>query len=233
MADDRPPFARPTSEDLLRTYTQEDMMGSGIRLALSACGPVGAVVSEFLTQFVPGQRIDRLQQFVEELHERLSGMEDRFKAKLQESAGYAVLSEQVSVAAVQTADAQKRRDFAEMLKTGLTKSETELVEYDTLLRLRQQVNEPQILMLMDKANFSGLLNDPEREAFRAKHGPQEEIHRRWAISSHYAYELISLGLLRDTEGIAKSSIHRNTEITPLGGMLLDAIGRRTRPAGTV
>jgi hypothetical protein len=39
--------------DLLRRFTQEDMFASGVRVALSALGPFGDVIGEFLTQFVP------------------------------------------------------------------------------------------------------------------------------------------------------------------------------------
>jgi hypothetical protein len=58
-------FEEHSGSDLLRRFTQEDMLASGIRVALGAIGPVGTMVGEFLTQFVPAQRVDRLQHFVE------------------------------------------------------------------------------------------------------------------------------------------------------------------------
>jgi hypothetical protein len=51
----------------LRRFTQEDMLASGIRMALSATGPFGVVLAEFATQLVPQQRLDRMQDFVTRL----------------------------------------------------------------------------------------------------------------------------------------------------------------------
>jgi hypothetical protein len=231
-------FSRSSRDDLLRTYTQEDGAAAAIRVGLSACGPLGVLVSEFLTQFVPGQRIDRLQEFVEEMDERLKDVEEQVRQRLQTSSAYAVLMEEITVAAVRTPDAQRRRDFAEMLKTGLTKSEVELVDYETLLRLREQVNEPQMLILVYMANFWWRpAHYPPRDKFLETHSEvfdvtaptvgsnDEEADRRWAMYQHRKHELISLGLVRDTEGVAKSSATSQLEVTTLGRMLLTAVGR--------
>jgi hypothetical protein len=48
---------------------------------------------------------------------------------------------------------------------------------------------------------------------------------------HYEDELVSLGLLRDAEGMAKSSYRRKVAITDLGRLLLEAINKSHPPAG--
>jgi hypothetical protein len=45
-----------------------------IRSTLALAGPPGAIVGEFLTHFVPGQRLDRCS-FVELLNERVGDLE--------------------------------------------------------------------------------------------------------------------------------------------------------------
>jgi hypothetical protein len=46
---------------------------------------------------------------------------------------------------------------------------------------------------------------------------------------HYEDELMARGLLRDTEGIAKSGTTPRLEITDLGRLLLEAIERAATP----
>lgn len=76
----------------LRKFTQQDLLASGLRVALSAAGPFGVIVGEFLTQFVPAQRLDRLQQFVDCLAERLGGLESVFRERVSSSPSYAACS---------------------------------------------------------------------------------------------------------------------------------------------
>ena len=77
--------------DWLRRFTQEDMLAIGMRTALGTLGPFGAIVGEFVTQFVPRQRLDRLNDFVEQMHQRLSSLEEDFAARIKSSAPYAAL----------------------------------------------------------------------------------------------------------------------------------------------
>jgi hypothetical protein len=95
-----------------------DLLAAGIRVALSPLGPFGAVIAEFATQIVPKQRLDRLQDFIEQLNQRLSGMEALFRERISLSAPYASLAEEASLAAVRTASCDRRRDLAALLRTG-------------------------------------------------------------------------------------------------------------------
>jgi hypothetical protein len=227
-------------QDRVRRFTQEDMLASGIRMALSAIGPVGSIFGEFLTNFVPNQHADRLQDFVEQIHERMQGLEEAFAARLKESAAYAALAERASLAAVQTASAERRRDLATLLKTGLSKSETELIEHEALLRLREQINDAQVIILtMQGLRRTSTHGDPTVPNFVKRHSetiPRQpymnadaQEQRRWTMYLHYQEALESLGLLRGTEGMVKSEGPPNYAITALGMFLLDAIERSTKP----
>jgi hypothetical protein len=219
-------------------FDRQDVLAKSIRLGLSVCGPIGAIFGEFLTEFVPGQRVDRLHDFAEHLAERLSALEDQFRERLQSSPTFASLTEQASVAAVQTASGERRRDLAELLRTGLSRSDVELVEHHALLRLLGELNDPQILILMNYGNFRRTLSNPEREQFRKKHSevfdvrpptvnepPDSENARRWTMYRHYEDGLVSLGLLRENDGTIRSSTKPTRQITPLSRLLLHAIGR--------
>lgn len=229
--------------DLLRKITQDDAIASGLRTTLGLLGPFGVITGEFLTQFVPQQRIDRLRDFVEQLDVRLKGLEEQFKERLHHSPAYASLFEESNLSAIRSANPERRRDLASLLKTGLQWADAELLEHHTMIRLLERVNEAQILILMGHGNFSGGFGDKALEAFHNAHpgvfavepphrrGSEEDDHR-WAIHSHQVDELLALGLLKDTEGVAKSGAIRRVDITTLGRMLLEAIERRGTDAAS-
>lgn len=212
------------------------MFASGIRVALSALRPFGGVIGDFLTQFVPQQRLDRLTEFVEILHEQMEAAATSFQQRVETSAPYAALLEESTLAAVRTPSSQRRRDIVEILRTGLSKSDAEVIGHHALLRLLENLNEAEIIVLMSLGSFRKPFNDPEVDQFYEKHdavlgimppnlNASLEEHRRWMIRDHYDETLISRGLARDTEGIVKSGPQRTLAITPLGSMLLQAIGR--------
>jgi len=230
--------------ELWRKYTQQDLLAATIRVGLSLTGPLGAIAAEFITEFIPQQRIDRLTDFVEKLAEVLKESDEQFKERLSSSNGFAALAEQVAVSAVRTASTDHRADLAELLKHGLSSSEAEMLEEQALLSLRDRINDAQVLLLMNYSNFKPTLRDGERSAFQQMHsglfsinppprGSSTEDQRRWTMREHYESELATLGLLRDTEGIAKSGPQRKYEITSLGRLLLQAIGRYRDPMSAV
>jgi hypothetical protein len=233
-------FEKHPSDHPLRKVTQEDLLASGLRVALSAAGPLGAVVGEFLTQFVPAQRLDRLQQFVERLSERLGELESSFRERVHGSPAFAALVEEAAVSAVRTASYEHRRDLAWLLANGLSADEARLLDAQALLRLRDRITDAQVILLMSYGNFRRTMNDSELFEFKSKHpglfdrtpptmSSSEEEVRRWSMGEHYRAELETLGLLRDTEGIVKSSRGRKYEITALGKALLAEIGRYRDP----
>jgi hypothetical protein len=233
-------FENESSSDLLRQFTQQDILARSIRVGLSLAGPVGGLIGEFLTEFVPGQRVDRLHDFVEKLADRLAGIEEQFKERLATSSGFAALAEQATLSAVRTASDEHRTDLSELIKHGLSQSDAAMIAEEALLRLRDRLNDVQVLLLMSYGNFRRVMGDAELKAFQDAHpgvfspspptkdSPDDE-RRRWTMREHYESEIEALGLLRDTEGIAKSGARRKYQITPLGRLLLEAIGRYRDP----
>jgi hypothetical protein len=233
-------FRDQSTTQPLKKMEQEDLLASGLRLALSAAGPFGAIVAEFLTQFVPNQRVDRLQQFVECLSERLGGLESSFQERISKSSAFAALVEEGAVSAVKTASDEHRRDLAWLLTNGLSHDEARLLETQAILRLRDRITDIQVVLLMSYGNFKRHLGDTEYAAFRAKYPgifgrmpptnmSTADQRREWAMSEHYRGELETLGLLRDRDGVAKSGRSPEYEITILGKTLLASIGRYRDP----
>jgi hypothetical protein len=222
---------------LLRKFSQEDVAASSIRSALALAGPLGGIVGEFLTEFIPGQRADRLHDFVEKLNERLQGLEEEFKTRLASSVPYAALTEHASLSAVRTPSDEHRRDLAAILQHGLSRDDAEMLEQQALLVLRDQINDAQVLILMSYGNFQRTMGDTELDNFQKLHSSvfavqqpsmasSPEERRRWTMYEHYRMHLEGLNLLEATDTRTGS---RRFKITPLGKLLLDAVGRFRDP----
>ncbi len=145
------------------------------------------------------------------------------------------MAEAAALAAVRSASSARRRELAALLVHGLSRSDTELVEEQALLRLLEQLNDPQVIILVFKGAFSDAMNDSVRDAFYEKHpevfvrapsmsDPPEGV-RRWTMYEHYQDGLAALGLLHDPEAaaVAKRQGPRHFTITRLGRLLLAAI----------
>jgi hypothetical protein len=225
---------------LWRRYAQSDLLATAIRTGLSVAGPVGAIVGEFITEFVPARRVDRLHDWIEKLDDRLKGVEEEFKQRLASSNDFAALAEQAAVSAVRTGSSDHRADLAHLLKHGLSKSNAEMIGEQALMSLRDRLNDAQVIILMAYGNFKQTFGDAEFGAFSKAHpglfsvsppmfGSSPDEGRRWTMVNHYESELATLGLLHDTQGVVKPGPDRQYAITSLGILLLQAIGRYRDP----
>lgn len=223
------------SQSWLRQYTQEDMAVSFLRVGLSAAGPVGAIIGEFATQLVPKQRMDRLEEFSEFLQERLGSLEEQFKARLQESAGYSALAEDVTMAAVRTASSPRRQELAALLVNSISTPDAELIEQQVLVRALDQINDVQLLLLMLHGSFRQTFGNQDRAAFLQKHeaavsirkpsrpASEADVHR-WNVQQYYLRDLIAKGLLMEHPQGSNSHDNVNVQIAPLGRLLLRSLG---------
>jgi hypothetical protein len=142
--------------------------------------------------------------------------------------------------AVRTPSDERRQRLADLLHRGLSASDLDLVERQALLRLLEQLNDEQNLILMKFGSFRQVEGDVDRVQFIQKHratlaveepaiGDGEEVRRRWTMFSFYVDGLVSRGLLRDTEGVGKSQGSPRVAVNPLGKLLLETIGLRVEP----
>ena len=226
-------------QDPPRRWEQSDLIARSIKTVLGACGPLGGILADFVIEFVPNQRLDRLSDYAEHLGDRMRGLEDAFQARLRASAAYASLCEQTTLAAARAASAQRRRDIAEILRRGLTLPDAELIEQEALLQVLESLNEAQVLILMWYGCFPQTFGDPAQEAFSNAHPgvfdvlspagtDDEDVRRRWTMRRFYEDQLVALGLLCEQEGLLQSSpAFPQRRITHLGELLLRAIGRDT------
>lgn len=229
----------------LRRFGQEDLTASVVRVGLAAAGPIGAVIAEFATQLLPAQRLDRLHDYVEQLGQRLIGLEEAFQERLKSSAGYSALAEEASLVAVRSPSSERRRDLGALLHNGLGVAEAELDTQMMLLRVLENLNDAEIVILTYYGRVARLATDQALKSFREKHrglfleerpavNATLDEDRRWAVYSNYLRQLEQRGLLqylkevrarRGPDDLVSPRPHPNMAITEFGVMLLSAIDR--------
>jgi hypothetical protein len=219
--------------DIARQFSQQDLLAVGIKGFCGLLGPLGGVVGEFVTQFVPEQRLDRLANMVEQLDEQLGGLREEFKARLHQPT-FAALTEDAFVSAVQTPSDARRRQLASLLRNGLADADAELGRKHTLLRILGGLEDAGLIILR-AYGFSRPSEGAECDAYIQRHasvldviplhGAQtDEERRRWAFYRFYEDRLVSSGLLRELEGTTvRTSPRPLRELTDLGRLLLSAI----------
>jgi hypothetical protein len=233
--------------DLLRTHTQEDLTALVVKtsapllgyLLNPELGLVWSAMGEVFSQLVPGQRVDRLHDYVDHLEDRLTGLEAEFQKHIHESAGYVAFVERATLVAAQPGSTRKRRDIAGLVKTGLTRTEVELEAHDAFLRMLERINDSQVLLLM-YYNLPQTYGNPDLASFTDRHPDvfplaptnmdSDDVVHRWTIKEAYVKELVTIGLLEEAEGIARRAGSREVQLTDLGRYFLAAIDRETTEA---
>src|SRR5262249_7838472 len=123
---------------------------------------------------------------------------------------------------------------------GLTRDETQLADHHAVLGLLERLTEPPVIILARYVNFAYAgFNDPHVNSFLNHHadgfgvepptcGSTAEESSLCTLYEHYVNDLVQLNLLRDTEGVAKSSPIQSVAATPMGRMVLGAIDRASQ-----
>lgn len=202
---------------------------------------VGPAFGELINQFIPNQRADRIEQYLEFLDAKLADLAEgeRRQRLLYEEAAYLV-EEGGHQSARATSD-ERRGRLSSIVAHGISGDEKDRIEAKRLLWLMQQIDDDQIIQLAGRSSkyqrdeqfvqsHLGLLAPPNRVIG----APQDEVDRA-AMRELANGQLVSLGLLQahyrvnpttklpnfDSAGNMSLSY---TTLTSLGCLLLRRIG---------
>ena len=222
--------------------TARDRGMSALQGLIGALPVVGSIVANVIGQLIPEQRQERMRQYLVELERRLGDVEQGvLRDKLAEP-GKIDLFEDGAVQASRALSAQRLEYIASVVARGLTSAEREEIEAKRVLRLLDQVDDDQIVIL--EAKLTRNLNS---ESFYDRHeavlgpirahmqSPQKDLDRA-AMYRLARRQLVDLGLLQQTfrkprkgevpefdekTGMVKA---QGTRLSPLGRLLLRRIG---------
>lgn len=201
---------------------------------LTSCAPyVGGLLSEILTVAIPGQRLERITDFVRLLDARVCLLEGAdLRQRLLQPSCSDLFEEGVRQAARSLTE--KRRVYlANLVSKGFTLDSTQDIALRFLLRLLEQLNDAEIVQLA----FYIQPDDEAEKAYQEKHAasmhqtfvfPVKREQTETNLQTFYrAYEshLVQLGLLGQQlqttwDGPVKKE---GPEITELGRLLLSYI----------
>jgi len=195
---------------------------------------VGQALGELVAQ-IPGQRMDRFRSFLQVLDERLKNTEatvDELKKNMSKE-GFFELYEEACEQATRTNSDDRRKYLAGIVANGLTSSEIDIQETQFLLRVFEEVNDIELLILRlhwdigadrdaeFRNNYKDIVIPPKVFA-----GCSEEIVHRASTQASYRKHLESLGLLMGDYRLKWNETDDSTkyEITMIGRRLLKFTG---------
>lgn len=229
--DDMPPLGE----------TARDRAVSLAKGFIGAIPAAGSIIAEVVTQIIPQQRFERVEDYVRRLNERLATVEeDRLRSTFTDPENVD-LFEDGALQATRALSDERRAFIVKVVADGLTGDEKAALEAKRMLRLLSEVDDDQIIILTSYSRE--FMHD---EAFRKRHehvlvGPraflgssQGEVDAG-TVSQLARAQLIQLGLLETYHPFLKKGelpeFERNgqikggsTRITSLGGLLLRRIG---------
>lgn len=203
---------------------------------------VGGLLAEVAGQFIPQQRIERLEDYARHLSQRLDQTDERLLREKLEDPERIDLFEEGALQSARALSPERQDYIASVVARGITGDEKMRIEAKRMLKLLREIDDDQIIILAGK-----LRRNEGDQDYQERHAaiitpprvhldsPRGELDKD-ALFELARMELVRLGLLAPTfkslkkgeqpefdqkTGMMKQQSRR---LTPLGRMLLRHIG---------
>lgn len=192
---------------------------------------VGSLAAEVIGTLIPNQRMERINEYLHILGEKVANIEASVLENKFHEAGFIDLFEDSLFQAARALTQERKENIASLVKNSITDEKAEYLRYKYLLSLLSELNDVEILLLQSYVRH----NDQE---FHSKHEDvlwKPLISDNWdekIVHENYKEHLVRLGLLKyrfkkpkkgefpefdEKTGAMKSQGH---DITSLGRILL-------------
>lgn len=222
--------------------TPRDRTLSAVQGLMGALPVIGSIVANLINQIIPEQRWERIGEYLRKLESRVAEVEAQTLASALREPRKMELFEDGAIQAVRALSSERLEYIAALVAHGLTSDERDAIEAKRLLKLLDQVDDDQIVILQSKLHrHIGSDEFYERhqevlEPVRAHmQSPREDLDRA-AMYRLARRQLVDVGLLHqafrkstkgdlpefdEKTGMIKS---QGTKLNPLGRLLLRRIG---------
>ncbi len=222
-----------------------DERDRGVAILKSVAGfapGVGSALAEIINRFIPNQRIDRIEQYIQRLHEALRDMPEALIRERIHSPESVDLFEEGGFQSARAISEERREQIANVVAYGLSGEDKERIEAKRVLKLLRELDDDQIIILTAHLSKNMFDDDFQERNQHILYGPavhmqssREEMDQATMIELAKA-QLISLGLLRPRfKNIKKGEIpefdsktgtikRQSLDISPLGRLVLRRIG---------
>ncbi len=220
-----------TKNKINTSTNKTDILVSGLKGVAGMIPLVGSLTAEVISTLIPNQRIDRIDDFLHILDEKVAGVERKVIENKFRTPYFVNLFEDSLYQVARSLTQERKEYIASLLKNGLTSDEVEVVRYKYILSLLSELNDAEVILLQ-------LYTHLHDKNFNAKHKNiiwkpkiSDDIDER-IVHESYKEHLVRLGLLKykpkTPRNGQKSEIDEVTgrdklvghEITPLGRVLL-------------
>jgi hypothetical protein len=138
-----------------------------LALARAVAGMVpiaGSLIAELITEVVPGQRLERAEDWLRHLTERLTGVEEAvLRERLRKPENVALFEEGVYQAARAFSE-ERRRQIAELVAGGIADDRRNQLESHRVLRLLGELDDAEVIIL------AGYLQKNRESDYWERHG---------------------------------------------------------------
>lgn len=204
-----------------------DRTAAVVRGVVGAVPVIGPLVAEVISGVIPGQKLQRLEEWLHLFSARVDSLEDgvgRLNDRLRTPEGSDVL-EDALLEASRAVSKERLERLANLFANGLAGPDFDYDRLKTLSRLFNNLTDAEIVLLTFYAN-PPTFGSPWHKAMMERHpailrpvsremgSPQSEIDPG-ALQDHRKETLMRLGLLRTDS--------RTTTITSLGKMMISQI----------
>ncbi len=207
---------------------RRDLQAALTRSVVGALPVVGSAAVEAVDHLIPGQKIDRLHEYLKILDERLAALgvdQEEVRARL-DSVEVLDLFEDGLLFASRALSDEARKRIANIIARSLSADEVDAAAQKKMLSLVASLSDPEVVILTSYACSGRDLQD-----FHVKHAevlrtaseeigaPESEV-RRGALRAAYDATLVRLGLVETQE--------KQRQITTLGRLLLELVSMPER-----
>jgi len=203
---------------------------------------VGGLLAEVASQFIPQQRLERLEAYGRHLTARLDDMDEAKLREKLEDPERVDLFEEGAMQSVRALSPERQDYIASIVARGITGDDKARIEAKRMLKLLREIDDDQMIILVGK------LHRNERDhSFHERHSEILEPPRvhlgsergeldKQALFELARIELVRLGLLAPTfKTLKKGELpefdqktgmikQQSRRLTPLGRMLLRHVG---------
>ncbi|MFG6159645.1 hypothetical protein ACGTNG_12635 [Halomonas sp. 1390] len=227
------------SDDGLDDNFKDKLLAIGKGVA-GVC-PYGGVVAEVVSSVIPGQRVDRITEYLRQLSLRVDAMDEQVKKEIARSPNKIDLVEEGGHQAARAISRNRIEMIVSAVERGLTEDEAEVLRRKRLLKLLGELDDDELALLnaYGQSYGGGAGEDNPFENVNMPHPPNlssgpEEIDK-YQLFQAGRDSLLRLKLLRKNYGNVKKGqlpefdpregdFKSRVEVSQLGRMLLKEIG---------
>ena len=192
----------PDRNDILKDKTVDYLTALG-RSAVGTIPLVGSAFSEVITNFIPGQRIDRIAKYLVALEERVTELEIDIQEKMQHP-GNVDLFEEGCYQACRAVTKERLNYIVNLVTHGIGDDVANYVQNKKMLTILSSLNDMEVLLVLAYADDPTLGNPglfethPELTPMPAYIGAPKEIIEPALMNSAYKNTLVEKGLIKET-----------------------------------